>query len=503
MNRRRSLSLSYKISGIYLLANLFIFFVDITLIFGINGMSRQMEMVYEDNSHLMELSVALDNVQDSMTEYLNSKSTDSLSDYYLSEQKYSELVSHLSGTITEEYYGRMQRNIKNMSEEYLSEVADTIDAKRGRNVEKYRQRYERATRLYDYVKDGIQSMNRGQFVYNSERFTNLAGGFRRFELFAVAVMFVVLIGSALVIIRVSGNLIAPLKALARSAEEVTEGEFDVVIPPARTNDEIGTLTTAFRKMLVSIREYIDKLRIGMEKERQMQEKELLMETHLKDAQLKYLQAQINPHFLFNTLNAGAQLAMMEGADRTYEYVQTVADFFRYNIKKTNELVDVGSEIDIVDNYIRILNVRFSGDIHYESQIDDRLLKVKMPGMILQPIVENAVNHGIREMGDRGWITLKVYRDGDRVYISVKDNGKGMSLEDIGEVLSGHIRERQQKGESNGIGMDNVIARLRLFCERDDVINIVSRGRGSGTEVIINIPFEHEDKPDPADSEKIV
>ena len=269
MNRRRSLSLSYKISGIYLLANLFIFFVDITLIFGINGMSRQMEMVYEDNSHLMELSVALDNVQDSMTEYLNSKSTDSLSDYYLSEQKYSELVSHLSGTITEEYYGRMQRNIKNMSEEYLSEVADTIDAKRGRNVEKYRQRYERATRLYDYVKDGIQSMNREQFVYNSERFTNLAGGFRRFELFAVAVMFVVLIGSALVIIRVSGNLIAPLKALARSAEEVTEGEFDVVIPPARTNDEIGTLTTAFRKMLVSIREYIDKLRIGMEKERQM------------------------------------------------------------------------------------------------------------------------------------------------------------------------------------------------------------------------------------------
>ena len=490
MNRKKSLSLSYKISGIYLLANLFIFIVDIILLMGIDGMSGEMEIVYEDNSHLMELSAALDQVQDSMTEYLNSKSTDSLSDYYLSEQRYSDLVSSLTGDITEEYYGRMQRNIRNMSEEYLSEVADTIDAKRGRNVEIYRQRYERATRLYEYIKDTIRSMNQEQFIYNSQRFTLLASEFRKFELFAFAVMFLVLIGSAVIIIRIGSNIIAPLKELARSAEEVTEGNLDVVIPPAETYDEIGTLTTAFRKMLVSIREYIDRLRIGLEKERQMQEKELLMETHLKDAQLKYLQAQINPHFLFNTLNAGAQLAMMEGADRTYEYVQTVADFFRYNIKKSNELVDVGSEIDIVDNYIRILNVRFSGDIQYEAQTDERLMKVKMPGMILQPIVENAVNHGIREMGNKGRITLKVYRDGDRVYISVRDNGKGMSLEDIGEVLSGHASTRKNKGDSNGIGMDNVIARLKLFCGRDDVISILSKGSGHGTEVIINIPLEY-------------
>lgn len=92
----------------------------------------------------------------------------------------------------------------------------------------------------------------------------------------------------------------------------------------------------------------------------MKEKELLMETHLKDAQLKYLQAQINPHFLFNSLNAGAQLAMMESADRTYDYIQNMAAFFRYNIKKDHDEVTLEEEIRLVDNYIYILNVRFSG-----------------------------------------------------------------------------------------------------------------------------------------------
>ena len=75
----------------------------------------------------------------------------------------------------------------------------------------------------------------------------------------------------------------------------------------------------------------------MEKEQQLKEKEILMEAHLKDAQLKYLQAQINPHFLFNTLNAGSQLAMMEHADRTYDYIQNVAAFFRYNVSKNDEV----------------------------------------------------------------------------------------------------------------------------------------------------------------------
>jgi sensor histidine kinase YesM len=220
----------------------------------------------------------------------------------------------------------------------------------------------------------------------------------------------------------------------------------------------------------------------------MQEKELMMEAHLKDAQLKYLQAQINPHFLFNTLNAGAQLAMMEGADRTYEYVQTVADFFRYNVQSQKRDVTIREEVTLVDNYIQILNVRFSGDIGYEKQVDERLLDYVMPSMILQPIVENAVNHGIREMAGEGKIFLKIYREDGNICISIRDNGKGISQETIDQLLNGEFSHIEDSYDNNGIGMDNVISRLRLFAGYEDALDIINHGENNGCEVIIRMPI---------------
>ena len=161
-----------------------------------------------------------------------------------------------------------------------------------------------------------------------------------------------------------------------------------------SEDEVGVVTMAFNQMVSSIPGYMERLRVSMEKEQFMKEKELLMEANLKDARLKILQAQINPHFLFNTMNAGTQLAMMEHADKTYEYIQNVASFFRYNISKNDE-VTLRQEIELVDIYIYILNVRFSGDIHFTKNIeDDSLLDIMLPSMIIQPIVENSINYGI-------------------------------------------------------------------------------------------------------------
>ena len=489
MNKFKSLPLYAKISLIYIMANFLIFVVNFALIIGINNMSVEMNMTYQDNRHLNEIKDSLERVQDSMTLYLNSKTSDALEQYYIDEQNYSNLVMELGDKVSDENFLRMERNIKNMSNDYLEEVSQTIEAKRGRNVEKYRLRYESATELYKYINTYISALNEERFVSNSARYSELTTQFGKFEVFATIVMFLVIVGNVIVIVNIAKALISPLQSLAQTAEEVANGNFDATLPISNTNDEIGIVTKAFNKMVVSIRDYIEKLRMSMDKERLMQEKELMMETHLKDAQLKYLQAQINPHFLFNTLNAGAQLAMMEGADRTYEYVQTVADFFRYNVKKQDNHVTVGEEVTLVDNYIEILNVRFSGDIHYDKQIDERLLGTHMPSMILQPIVENAINHGIREMGDKGHINLKVYKDGNKVYISVRDNGKGMTPEEIDMVLNGKWKYVEQRGDSNGIGMDNIIARLRLYAERDDIIDIYSDGLGMGTEVVINIPVE--------------
>ncbi|MCR5798622.1 MAG: histidine kinase [Lachnospiraceae bacterium] len=487
LSRFWDLPLRKKISGIYILANVLVFIVNVFLIVGINGMSLEMDMVYQDNRQLNELSDALDDVQDSMTTYLNAKTSDSLEEFYRSDQAYSMLIQEMNTQITDMSYDRMERNIKYMSENYLLIVRQAIEAKRGRNVEKYRVRYESATDMYNYLSNYIIALNREQFAKNSENYNRLSKSFMTFEKISVIVLGAVIVGNVFIIISLVSRIIAPLGELATAADEVAGGNLDAELVKVSSKDEIGVVTNAFNKMVVNIREYIEKQRQSMEVERALKEKELMMETHLKDAQLKYLQAQINPHFLFNTLNAGAQLAMMEGADRTYEYVQTVADFFRYNVKKQDKPVTIGEEVNLVDNYIRILNVRFSGDIHYEKQVDERLLNVEMPSMILQPIVENSVNHGIREMGDKGMIRLKVYRDRDRVCIMIKDNGKGIGPEEIDRILRGKVVLSEDKKESNGIGLDNVIARIRLYTDDPEAVSITCEGEDLGVETIIRIP----------------
>jgi sensor histidine kinase YesM len=456
-------------------------------------MSKEMELVYQDNRYLNRLTNALSDVQDSMTEYLSSKTSDSLRAYYRTSQHFSILTEELDGRVTDLSFGRMERNIKYMSQNYLEEVELTIEAKRGRNVEKYRTYYENATEVYQYISEYITSLNLELFVSNSEHYSELSELFRTYEFISFIVITVVMGGNIIIITNLVSTIIQPLRKLADSANEVADGNFDAELLDISYNDEIGIVSNAFNKMVISIKQYIERLRMSIEKERHMQERELMMESHLKDARLKYLQAQINPHFLFNTLNAGAQLAMMEGADKTYEYVQTVADFFRYNVKGKTTEVSIREEVTLVDNYIRILNVRFSGDIGYEKQVDERLLGASMPNMVLQPIVENAVNHGIREMGDKGKITLRVYREDNNICISIGDNGKGISKENIEKILSGNWERKQEQYDNNGIGMDNVISRLRLFTERDDAVDIKSEGENMGCEIIIRLPMNEKEE----------
>ena len=482
-NKLKNLSVQVKMTLMSLVVNLFVFSINIVLLAGINNMSAKIDTVYQANIQLNELSSSLKSVQDSMTEYLNAKTSDSLENYYKIAQEYTELTAGLSETVTGKTLDRMEFSIRNMSEAYLNEVSQTIEAKRGRNVEKYRTRYEEATKLYGFLNTYIYSLNNEQFKENSENYREMVSALRTFETIGNIILIAVIVLNVLLILRLTAGIIRPLRSLTGMADEVAKGNFDIEPLTVRSRDEIGVVTTAFNQMVVSIQNYIRQVRENAETEQKLKEKELMMETHLKDAQLKYLQAQINPHFLFNTLNAGAQLAMMEGADRTYEYVQVMAEFFRYNVKKGSETVTIGEELELVDYYIYILNVRFSGEIHYEKSIDSSLLDVKMPSMILQPIVENCVNHGIRDMMGKGVIKMRVYGIDDYACISIEDNGAGMDEETIDALLNGKSLKGEKK-DSNGIGMDNVMARLKLFVGSDDVLSIESEGPGKGSRFVI-------------------
>ena len=455
----------------------------------INNMNNDMDKVFSENIKLNELSIALSDTHNSMTEYLNIKTTDVIADYYNRKTALSTLVNDLPEVVNSSNLSRMERNIKKLSEQYLEKISQTVEARRGGNIQKYSAKYEEANKLFEYINAYIESLNNDQLIVNSKNYQELSKSLGLLETINLSLLLIAVMGTLFIITTITGSIISPLKRLSHAANRVANGELDIPWLEVTSKDEIGVVTNAFNQMVVSIRDNIDRLKESMESEQMLREKELKMETHLKDAQLKYLQAQINPHFLFNTLNAGAQLAMMEDADRTYNYVQKVANFFRYNVKKNNDIVTIREEIDLINDYIYILNVRFSGEIHFDMKLDEEVLSQKMPSMILQPIIENSVNHGIREMEGRGKIILSVFKKDMMVYISIKDNGKGMNEDKIERLLDGSLKETDMTGNSNGVGMDNVIQRLRLYTGNEDVIEIHQSEEGTGLEVILHLPIE--------------
>lgn len=369
--------------------------INVILYGQVNKTIKRMDTVYSSNVNLTELSDSLQRVQEDLYAYLSVKSSDSLESYYRSKQNYVNLLDKLSSQISSNPSRLLEKNIKSMSETYASITEEAVTAKRSRNVEKYKELYDQSRKLYGYINFYINELNSQQFRNNSSSYQTLREMLEYLEISSLVLMVLMMGLGAMMLFGITKGMIEPLTNLAETANLVGKGNFNVKMPRTDALDEVGIVTRAFNTMVESLEEYIIRTKESMEKEQQMMEKELLMKNHLKEAQLKYLQSQINPHFLFNSLNAGAQLAMMEDAEKTCIFVEKMADFFRYNVKKGMEDASLEEELTAVDNYIYILNVRFAGDIHFTKAVDESLMDCRIPSMILQPIVENAVNHGIR------------------------------------------------------------------------------------------------------------
>lgn len=482
------MSIQNKLLMVFLVTTMIIFGVNMYMYFNLNKMIINIDKVYESNAMLNDLQNRLTNLHRNMEDFLDTRDADALEEYLWYEQEYREYLEKLNKDILGDVSMIAEKDIRSMSAQYLETAAAAIEAKRGRNVVKYKEQYEKATILFEYINSYIYSLNNQKFQDNSNNYELLFSSLQYSERINMAILCMTSVLTITLVILLTRGITSPLKRLAEAAGEVAEGRLDVKIEGAVPNDEVGIVSGAFDKMITSLKNHIEQLKRSMELESAMKEKQLLMEAHLKDAQLKYLQAQINPHFLFNTLNAGAQLAMMEGADRTYNYVQNVADFFRYNVKKNNDVVTLREEIELVDNYIYIINVRFSGEIHFKKTLEEGLTHVQIPSMILQPIVENCINHGLSGIEREKWVELSVYREEDSICVSIRDNGIGMEAEKIERIMNSRKGARDLQDGASGVGLDNVINRLRIFYEKEDVAEITSAGENLGTEVAIYIPL---------------
>lgn len=481
------ISIRNKLLVIFMIPTIMLLSINAYINAEINTMIDDISGIYASNTMLNELQISLTQVHHYLETFLDTRDTEAIEGYLRNQQEFSNRLEQLNGRLLDDDSMITQKNIRSISEKYIRTADRAVEAKRGRNVVKYKEYYDDADRLFSYINSYIYSLNSRQLQCNSHNYEALFTSLKYSETANLTILCMTSALVTLLVFLLTRGITDPLQRLAEAAEQVANGSLVAEVSGPVANDEVGIVTAAFNQMVVSLKDNMEQIRQRIALESAMKEKQLLMEAHLKDTQLKYLQSQINPHFLFNTLNACAQLAMLEGADRTYTYVQNVADFYRYNVRKKDGVATLAEEIGLVNNYIYIINVRFSGEIHFIKEIEEGVTDVPMPAMILQPLVENSINHGLRDVEWEKKIWLSVYRENNRICVSVRDNGVGISPEQTQSILNNDLNGNGLQEHTTGVGLRNVIGRLRLFYNRDDVMEITSTGSGMGTEVAVFIP----------------
>lgn len=291
---------------------------------------------------------------------------------------------------------------------------------------------------------------------------------------AAAVTVSVLATAALILYFVR-RVTNPLRALTRLLSKLNPDE-PLPLYPASTSDEIGRLAQSYNRL----GSHIEKLK-----------RELIRgETRKKEADMRALQAQINPHFLYNTLSSIHWMALMTEEKRIADMVGALSDFLRFSLNKGKEYCPVHQEIAHIRNYAQVQSIRYPDKFDIDFTLDPSLQDKFMLKLLLQPLVENAMIHGIQKKEGRGTISVYVGREGDRMSFIIQDDGVGMTKERL-EAIRGSLR-LAESGEAPDIsyGLRNVHERLLLHYGPEAGLRIDSREQ-AGTRVSFSIPVLEE------------
>lgn len=242
----------------------------------------------------------------------------------------------------------------------------------------------------------------------------------------------------------------------------------------KRTDEIGTVAASLDHMLDENQRMIKEI---------TDSKIRLYETELAQQKMEILayRNQINPHFLYNTLSCMRDMALIKDEDSIAEMAMALSDIFRYAVKGSN-IVTVSDEVSYIEKYARIIEYRFMGKIMIETNVEEEVLDKPVIRFFLQPLVENSVFHGLEGQMEDGFVDVNIVSAGERLEVTVKDNGCGMDEETLDNLLD---RTKNSK-ESSGIGLTNVVQRLRLFYGDDYTLNIESK-EDEGTVIFISVP----------------
>lgn len=323
--------------------------------------------------------------------------------------------------------------------------------------------------LTELIQDDIQ-----YYIYyqteSMEKVTDaLNTQIRTFIIICACMIAALVVGLFTTVVQITTGMLRPIQVLAQAAGRISEGDLDARAE-VDSQDEIAVLADGFNDMAGNIQTLIGKVREDEQK--------------MRKADLRLLQEQINPHFLYNTLDNIVWLIEGNEPDEAVEMVVTLSEFFRLVLSKGKEFITIRQEEQHISSYLQIQGKRYHDILDYHIHIDPDIYEYQIPKLTLQPLVENALYHGIKYKRSRGVIEITGTKKGENLYLTVADDGVGMDEEEL-KKLEKEI-SRPCKETESGFGLANVNERIRMYFGAQYGMKIWSEN-GKGTRITIEIP----------------
>ncbi len=295
------------------------------------------------------------------------------------------------------------------------------------------------------------------------------------------------------------TLLKSVRQMAQASQSISQGDLNIPDVDESRGDEIGHMAKAFNEMKHSMKRQVQVLEERNEMERALYKKQnetLELQNLMEQEKMQKLRSQINPHFLFNTLNVVLYTAQQEGAKKTQALLGSLGNLFRYSLASNASLVPLSREVRIVNEFYTLNKARFGDRINMRWEVSPEidLTETLAPSFLIQPLVENAFRHGLAPKEEGGTAVIRMETEGDTLLVSVTDDGVGMRPEMLRELRK-NLASPPDTGDH--IGLYNVAARMKL---RGCSLEITSR-EGEGTQVALRLPLtmtESEEEPDDED-----
>lgn len=347
-----------------------------------------------------------------------------------------------------------------------------------------------ADRVYGYVDSYLERLLSIQL--DAGRYEYEAAIDRQHQIRTFALSAIVLVGVALAVFATlfARSVTIPLERITADAHALAAGDFDRAALELPESADLHDVALAFNTMSASIRGLVNDLRDKHELQQRLHEQEISniqMERLLRESQLVALQSQMNPHFLFNTLNTIARTAHAESAGRSERSIRGLAAVLRYLLHSPTHSVSLREELRVVSDYLELQQVRFGRRLRYRVEVDPGAEEAQIPPLVIQPIVENAVIYGVEPLEDGATVTVAARRSGGRILLTVSDDGAGMDREHLAALLSAEAEAESIGERVQGIGLRNVRKRLSLY-SGDEMAFSIRSAVGEGTVVEIELPL---------------